>query len=182
MRHAQERRHMMLAVALDADVAQHDEIVVAAGLLELARQHLGGIERVARVVFLERIGDAARRILEALACGIVAGPGDQRAHGVLRVGARGPLWGQRPFQGYGGLSGRNVVHGCCRRPRACRSRLALEALKSSPADAICLLGYNAVWDSGGAAVLFAAYSMAGRGGQGNSGPLVNRPVGLRGMA
>ena len=34
VRHAQERRHVVLAVALDADVAQHDEVVVAAGLLE----------------------------------------------------------------------------------------------------------------------------------------------------
>ena len=38
---------MVLAVALHADVAQHDEVVVAAGLIELARQHLGGIEPIA---------------------------------------------------------------------------------------------------------------------------------------
>ena len=44
VRHAQERRHVVLAVALHADVAQHDEVVVAAGLLEGAGQHLGGIE------------------------------------------------------------------------------------------------------------------------------------------
>ena len=84
---------MVLAVALHADVAQHDEIVVAAGLLELAGEHVGGVERVAREVFIERIGDAARGVLEALAGRIVAGPGDQRAHGVLGVGPRGPFAG-----------------------------------------------------------------------------------------
>jgi hypothetical protein len=102
---------MVLAVALDADVAQHDEVIVAAGFLELPRERLGRIEPVARIVFLERIRDAARRIHEAFAVGIVPGPGDQRAHGLFRIGARGPLGGQRRLEGYGGLHGGNVVHG-----------------------------------------------------------------------
>ena len=48
VRHAEERRHVVLAMALDADVAQHDEIVIAAGLVEGPRQHLGGIRADSR--------------------------------------------------------------------------------------------------------------------------------------
>ena len=45
VRHAQERRHVVLAVALDADVAQHDEIVVAAGLVERRESTSAGSSR-----------------------------------------------------------------------------------------------------------------------------------------
>ena len=43
MRHADERRDMVLAMALHADVAQHDHVVVAADVLERARQGLGWV-------------------------------------------------------------------------------------------------------------------------------------------
>ena len=53
------------------------------------------------------------RVLQPFAGRIVAGPGDQRAHGFLGVRARGALALGRGLEGYGGLPGGEVVHGCC---------------------------------------------------------------------
>jgi hypothetical protein len=44
---ADDRHHMVLAIGLDANVAQHDDLVVALDLLEGARQDLGRILIVA---------------------------------------------------------------------------------------------------------------------------------------
>src|SRR5207253_3169784 len=83
-------------------------------LLELAREYVGGIEAVAGEVFLERFGDAARSIDQPLACGIVAGPGDERAHRRLRLHTARPLARRYPSRGHWGLACHDVVHGSCR--------------------------------------------------------------------
>ena len=112
MRDAQERRHVVLAVALHADVAQHDEVVVATGLIEGLGKRLRGIEAVAGIILLVSAHDAARGLLETFARGIVARPRDQGANGFLGLGLRGPPARSR-LQGDGGLPGRDVVHGWC---------------------------------------------------------------------
>jgi hypothetical protein len=39
VRLADDRHHVVLAMALEADVGQHDDLVVAVDLLERAREH-----------------------------------------------------------------------------------------------------------------------------------------------
>ena len=87
---ADDRRHVVLAMRLETDVAQHHHLVVAAGLLE------GPLEIVARIIlvtgkpFLISAHDAPRRGQEPFPVWIVAGPTDERAHGALRFLAGRP--------------------------------------------------------------------------------------------
>jgi hypothetical protein len=55
---------VVLAVALDTNVAQHHEIVIAARFLELAVENIGRVLVVAREIFGEGVGDAARRVAQ----------------------------------------------------------------------------------------------------------------------
>src|ERR1700691_2693829 len=90
MHAADDRRDMVLAMGFKADVAQHHDLVVAAGLLEGALEIVARIVVVAGEPFLVGARDAARRGAKPLAAGIVAGPADEGAHGVLGLGTRRP--------------------------------------------------------------------------------------------
>ena len=101
---ADDRRHVMLAMRLEADVAQHDHLVVAVDLAKRAPQELERVVVVAAEPVLVRADDASRRADEPLALGIVADPLEQRAHGCFGFFARGfgfaRLWRGR-FVGVG---------------------------------------------------------------------------------
>ena len=73
--------HVMLAVALEADAAQHDHLVVAFGLLEGLRQDCLGVLGVASEVFLVGPRHARRRLGKAIAIGVVPAPTDDGAEG-----------------------------------------------------------------------------------------------------
>src|SRR3546814_6198326 len=73
---------MMFAMRLERNVAQQHDPVIAADLLEGARQMDRGILVIALAIFLPSTRDAARRIAQALALRVVARPFDQRAYGV----------------------------------------------------------------------------------------------------
>ena len=95
---ADDRRHVVLAVRFELDVAQHDHLVVAAGLLERAAQVVARVDRVAGKPVGVGVDDALRRIEQAFASRVFAGPAQQRADGVLGCGpadvvASGDPWG-----------------------------------------------------------------------------------------
>jgi hypothetical protein len=79
---------MVLTMRLEADVAQHDDLVVAVDLLERALEEGLGVLSVAAEPFLISAGDPRWRGGEALAIRVVAGPTDQCAHGGLGLRAR----------------------------------------------------------------------------------------------
>ena len=54
MRLAEERHHVVLAMALDLDVAQHDDVVIARHLVEGARQDLERVLAVAGEILVDR--------------------------------------------------------------------------------------------------------------------------------
>src|SRR5688572_5769083 len=81
---ADDRRHVMLAVRFELDVAEHDHLVVAGGLLEGATQILTWIDTVAAVPVAIGSYDTARRVAQTLAGGILAGPAQQDAHRIFR--------------------------------------------------------------------------------------------------
>ena len=80
---AGERRDVVLAMAFEAHVAQQDHVAIAGDVLEGAGKFGGGILAVAAEPLLVGFDDALGRIGEPRARRIVAGPGEQRAHGVL---------------------------------------------------------------------------------------------------
>src|SRR5580704_4451892 len=90
MHAADDRREVMLAMGLEADVAQHDDLVIAAGLLEGALEVFARIVVVAGEPFLVGARHPRRRGAQALAVRIVAGPADQGADRALGLGARRP--------------------------------------------------------------------------------------------
>src|SRR5690554_4392167 len=73
----------MLAVALERDVLEQNDLVVTADFLESARKMSRRILGIAEAVFLPGARHPRRRVQQALAVGIVAGPADERAHGIL---------------------------------------------------------------------------------------------------
>src|SRR5690606_21897798 len=73
----------MLAVALERDVLEQHDLVVAADLLEHPAQMARRILLVALAVFLPRARDALRRVAQTFAFRIVAGPADQGADAFL---------------------------------------------------------------------------------------------------
>ena len=84
-----DRGEVMLAVALEADAAQHDHLVVAFGLREGLGQDLLRVLVIAAKVFLVGARHARGRLDEAVAVGIVAGPADDGADRGLDLGAAG---------------------------------------------------------------------------------------------
>src|SRR5580704_1434176 len=90
MHAADDRREVMLAMGLEADVAQHDDLVIAAGLLECALEVLARIVLVAGEPFFVGACYPRRRGTQPFAVGIVAGPADQGADRGLGLGARWP--------------------------------------------------------------------------------------------
>src|SRR6185312_5482461 len=125
MRLAEDGRQMMLAAALEADVAQHHHLVIAFDLLEGAFQHLLGVGVVAGEPFLIGAGDTARRVHQPLAVRIVAGPADQGTDGRLDLVAAWPRAGaERRVAEAGGENGTlGIAHfGGTFRLWACGSR------------------------------------------------------------
>src|SRR5580704_2545314 len=115
MHAADDRREVMLAMGLEADVAQHDDLVIAAGLLEGALEVFARIVVVAGEPFLVGARHARRGGAKPFAVGVVAGPADQRADRGLGLGARRPdrpggfgmrAFGTRHFS-HSDVSGRN---------------------------------------------------------------------------
>src|SRR5688500_16151319 len=70
---------MMLAPAVERDVLQQDDLVIAADLMEGAPKMLRRILFVALAIFLPRPGDPLRGVEQPLAGRIVTRPADQRA-------------------------------------------------------------------------------------------------------
>src|SRR5690606_15558473 len=85
---ADDRRHVVLAVAFELDVAQHDHLVVAGDLLEGARHVLVRIQAVAAEPLRVGVDHAPRRVEQAFARRILAGPLQQGAHRVFGLRAR----------------------------------------------------------------------------------------------
>ena len=65
--------------------AQHDDLVIAADVFETAREMDRWIFHIPHAIFRPRARDARRRIEQAFATWIVAGPFDQRADRVLHM-------------------------------------------------------------------------------------------------
>ena len=84
-----DRRHVVLAVALELDVAQHDQLVVTADFLEGARKVFVGIQAVATEPVRVRLGDTLGGVDQAFAGGVLTGPGEQGADGRFGLFARG---------------------------------------------------------------------------------------------
>ena len=78
-----DRRHVVLAMRLERDVAQHDHLVVAADFLERAAQILGRIDLVAREPVAVGVDDALGRVEQALALGSSPAQRSSSAHGLL---------------------------------------------------------------------------------------------------
>ncbi len=85
---ADDRRHVMFAVALETDAAQHDHLVIAFDLLEGLLQDRLGVLVVAAEILFERARHAGRRFLQAIARRVVAGPADDRLERFLDFAAR----------------------------------------------------------------------------------------------
>src|SRR5581483_1045339 len=81
---------VVLAMRIEADVLDQHKIVVARGLAEGAVEHLDRAFAIALVKLLIGIDDALGRLQHALARRIVAGIGNEGAHRLLGLLARGP--------------------------------------------------------------------------------------------
>jgi hypothetical protein len=81
----------MLAMAFEADVAQHDHFVVAFDFLESLFQDFHRILSVAGEKLLERAGHARRGFDQAIAFGVLPRPADDRSHRSFDLGSAGLL-------------------------------------------------------------------------------------------
>jgi hypothetical protein len=88
---ADDRRHVVLAMAFEANAAQDDHLVIAFDLLKGLLQDFGRILRIAGKILCEGARNPVRRVVQAVAGGIVARPAD---HGPDRLLDLGPA---RPF-------------------------------------------------------------------------------------
>ena len=148
VRAADDRRHVVFAMALELDVAQHDEFVVALDFLEGARQVLLGIQRVAAEPVLVGLDHALGRVEQAFARGVLAGPAQQRAHGLFGLGAGNIVAGVahrgRPWRACGGRHGTGCGGSGCRRAsrqaaacaRPCRGLRRANAMHARPRAAL----------------------------------------------
>ena len=73
----------MLAVALQANVAQHDQLVIALDLIEGSAEDVGWILLVARKELRVGTGHPTRCALQAFSIGVIAGPSQQGADSLL---------------------------------------------------------------------------------------------------
>ena len=80
----------MLAVRFESDIAQQHDLVVASDFFECALKVLAGILGITGKPLFIRVNDPRRRPEQPFAVGIVAGPADEGAHGVLSLGAQRP--------------------------------------------------------------------------------------------
>src|SRR5690606_26728575 len=91
-----------LAMAGEGDIAHEDDVVIAADLPEDAVEDAVGLFAIAGVEFLVGADDAAGRLQQALATGVVAGPGDEGADRRRGLGAARPRRrGRRRRRGLG---------------------------------------------------------------------------------
>src|SRR5690606_35957584 len=83
-------RHVMLAMAFEANVLEDNHFIIAIGFFEGPLQHQRRIDFVSTEVLAVGLGDAAWRIQQALSRRIIARPADQGPHCVLGTGLTGP--------------------------------------------------------------------------------------------
>src|SRR5262245_25084369 len=86
---ADDRRQMVFAMRFEADVAQHDQLVVAVDLLEGAFEEGDGIGLVAAKELFIGARHPVGRPEQTFTFRIVPGPTQQCAHGLLGFGAAG---------------------------------------------------------------------------------------------
>jgi hypothetical protein len=79
-----DRRHVVLAMRLEGDVAQHHHLIVTADFLEGAPQVVGRVDLVPRKPVAVSVQHALRGVAQALAARIIARPAQQRAHRLFR--------------------------------------------------------------------------------------------------
>src|SRR5208337_2168287 len=107
---ADDRRDVMLAMALERDAAQHDHLVVALDFGEGLAQHLRRILVVTAKILAERPYQPVRRFAQAVAVGVFADPSDDRAERLLGRGVADRLDAAcRRFGGDGFELARHIV-------------------------------------------------------------------------
>ena len=93
---ADDRRHVMLAMALETNATQYDHLVIAFDLFEGLFQDIDRVLCIACEEFLQRARYARRRLDQAVPFGIFARPPDDGANRRLDLGsARSLDFGQR---------------------------------------------------------------------------------------
>src|SRR5271157_1360738 len=80
---ADDRSDVVLAMRLEADVLQHDDLVVSIGFLKGLLEQRDRVLAIAAEELLVRAHDAVRRADQPLSLGIVARPPDQRTNRLL---------------------------------------------------------------------------------------------------
>ena len=95
MRNAGNRCHMMLAVRLERYALQQHDLVIAANLMENAREMISRIFGIALAIFLPCARHTPGCIDKPLALWVVSGPADDSAHRVLNFGRNRNLGGLR---------------------------------------------------------------------------------------
>ncbi len=141
---AHERHHVVLAMGMERDIAHQNDVVIAADLGKGRFQHSLGVFFVAREKFAIGVGDAARRIDQPFAVGVISRPGDQRTHSGLGLFARWAF--DHPVErGLGSLGLDVHVHKGCplenRRARSCplyADGLGLDQLDLQPATTLLI--------------------------------------------
>src|ERR1700730_2338532 len=87
-----DRHHVMLTIAFEADVLQHDHLVIAINLGKCRGENLYWIGQIAREELRTSAGDSPWRLDESLAKRVVSGPSNERSNCFFRVCLRGPGW------------------------------------------------------------------------------------------
>src|SRR5690242_6402340 len=89
-RPADDRRHVMLTMAFEADVAQYDHFGITLDLLEGLCQHFGRILPITAKKLLEGAGHARRSVDKTGPFGILACPSNDGSHRCLDLGSTRP--------------------------------------------------------------------------------------------
>src|SRR5690625_3051074 len=92
MRLADDRRHVMLAEAFEADIAESNHLVISFDFLEGPLKHVDRVLIVARKPFSISADDAARRIEKPLAVGVITCPAEQGTNRLARLFLGRPGW------------------------------------------------------------------------------------------
>ena len=83
---ADDRRHVVLAMAFEANIPQYDHFVVAFDLLKSLFQNLNRVLPVSREKLFERPSHASWRFDQAVTVGIFTRPSDHCTHRGFDVG------------------------------------------------------------------------------------------------
>ena len=113
---ADDRHHVVLAVALEADVAQQNDLVVVVHLGEGAAEQRHRVDGVAPEELLVGAHHAGRRVVQSFAGRVLARPAQQGAHRLLRLRARGAVARRVPRGS--GVEAVDQVHDASARCRA----------------------------------------------------------------